>query len=130
MDAHACFQDHFSAVAADYARARPSYPQALFDWIVGVAPTRALAWEPGCGSGQASHHLARRFARVHATDPSAAQLAQAAERANIVFAQEPGERTRPDDACVDAACVAQALHRFDRDAFFGECGGMSPVFPR
>ena len=34
------FRDHFSAVAADYANARPEYPAALFDWIA----TQALHW--------------------------------------------------------------------------------------
>ena len=27
------FQDHFSAHAADYAQARPGYPEALFAWL-------------------------------------------------------------------------------------------------
>ena len=115
------FADHFSAVAGDYAAARPEYPQALFDWIGGIAPARDMAWEAGCGSGQASRGLARVFARVHATDPSAAQVAQAAAPGNVHFAVEPGERCSLPDASVDAVCVAQALHWFDRDAFFAEC---------
>ncbi len=115
------FKDHFSAAASDYAQARPLYPQALFDWIASIAPSRGTAWEAGCGSGQASRDLATRFARVHATDPSAAQVAQAPAIANVDFAVEPGERCSLPDAGADAACVAQALHWFDRDAFFAEC---------
>lgn len=115
------FADHFSAVAGDYAAARPEYPQALFDWIGGVAPSRGMAWEAGCGSGQASRGLARVFASVHATDPSAAQVAQAAAPGNVRFAVESGERCSLPDASVDAVCVAQALHWFDRGAFFAEC---------
>ena len=30
------FADHFSAVAAQYAQARPMYPRGLFDFVVGV----------------------------------------------------------------------------------------------
>ena len=45
------FKDHFSASAQDYALARPSYPQALFDWIASIAPARNAVWEAGCGSG-------------------------------------------------------------------------------
>ena len=41
------FSDHFSAVAAQYANARPEYPRALFDWIASVVRQRGLAWEPG-----------------------------------------------------------------------------------
>ncbi|WP_149195470.1 class I SAM-dependent methyltransferase [Luteimonas suaedae] len=115
------FQDHFSAVAAEYAQARPEYPEALFDWIAVAAPARGLAWEAGCGSGQASRSLATCFAQVHASDPSAAQIAQAHAPENVHFAIEPGERCSLADASVDAVCVAQALHWFDRAAFFAEC---------
>lgn len=115
------FKDHFSAVAGNYAQARPEYPQALFDWIATMAPDRDLAWEAGCGSGQASRDLAARFVQVFATDPSSAQIAQARAPANVRFAVEPGERCSLADASADAVCVAQALHWFDREAFFAEC---------
>jgi SAM-dependent methyltransferase len=114
------FHDHFSAVAADYASARPEYPDALFAWIATIAPTRAQVWEAGCGSGQASRGLAAHFERVFATDPSAAQIAQASAPCNVTFAVEPGEHCSLGDASVDAVCVAQALHWFDRAAFFAE----------
>ena len=115
------FHDHFSAVAAQYAQARPEYPRALFDWIASEVSPRALAWEAGCGSGQASRDLATIFDRVHATDPSAAQITQAQAPANVVFAVEPGESCSLPDASVDAVCVAQALHWFDQPRFFAEC---------
>jgi SAM-dependent methyltransferase len=115
------FKDHFSAVAADYANARPEYPAELFAWIASIASARDAAWEAGCGSGQATRGIAAQFARVHATDPSAAQVAQARGPANVGFAVEPGERCSLGDASVDAVCVAQALHWFDRAAFFAEC---------
>lgn len=121
MNASDVFADHFSAVAAQYASARPDYPPALFDWIASLVSPRTLCWEPGCGSGQASRDLARIFERVHATDPSAAQVAQALGPANVAFSVEPGERCSMPDASVDAVCVAQALHWFDRPRFFAEC---------
>jgi SAM-dependent methyltransferase len=115
------FKDHFSAVASDYAHARPEYPDALYAWIASLAPARNSAWDAGCGSGQASRGLARQFDRVIATDPSAAQIAQARGPSNISFSVGAGERSGLDDASVDAICVAQALHWFDREAFFCEC---------
>jgi SAM-dependent methyltransferase len=115
------FHDHFSAVAAQYAQARPEYPPALFDWIASIAPARGLCWEAGCGNGQASRGLAAVFARVHATDPSAAQVAEARGPANVGFAVEPGEACSLGDAVADAVCVAQALHWFDLPRFFAEC---------
>ena len=104
------FPDHFSAVAERYARARPEYPQALFDWIAALAPARGRVWEAGCGSGQATRGLAGVFAEVRATDPSARQIAQAPVLDNVCYAVEPAERSSLDDASVDAVCVAQALH--------------------
>jgi SAM-dependent methyltransferase len=115
------FKDHFSSVAAQYASARPEYPAALFGWIAGLVPGAAQAWEAGCGSGQATRDLAVHFGQVFATDPSAAQIAQAHGPANVRFAVEPGEHCSLPGASVDAICVAQALHWFDRDAFFAEC---------
>lgn len=114
------FADHFSPVAAQYASARPHYPAALFDWIAAIAPSRALCWEAGCGSGQATRGLATRFDHVHAGDPSAAQVAQAPTLANVDFVVEPAEHCTLPDASVDACCVAQALHWFGRDAYFAQ----------
>ena len=69
------FKDHFSGVADAYAVARPVYPDALYDALAQHVPHNAQVWEPGCGSGQATRGLVARFAKVHATDPSATQLA-------------------------------------------------------
>jgi SAM-dependent methyltransferase len=115
------FADHFSGVASAYADARPEYPDALFAWIAEMAPSPAAAWEAGCGSGQASRGLAAHFDRVFATDPAAAQIAHATGPDNVTFAIEGAERCSLGDASVDAVCVAQALHWFDRDAFFAQC---------
>jgi len=127
------FKDHFSGIADAYAAARPEYPDELFDLIAARVPREARVWEPGCGSGQATRGLATRFAYVHATDPSAQQVAQhwanlphplAGEGwggGNVTLAVEPGERTTLPDASVQLVAVAQALHWFDRAAFFAEC---------
>lgn len=119
------FKDHFSQVANAYANWRPTYPDALFDAITAVVPGSAEVWEPGCGSGQATRGLAARFARVFATDPSAAQIEQhwanEIEVANVRVAVEPGEATSLADRSVGLVAVAQALHWFDRARFFAEC---------
>jgi SAM-dependent methyltransferase len=115
------FSDHFSEVAAHYAEARPEYPAELFAWIADIAAARARAWEAGCGSGQATRGLATRFAFVHATDPSAAQIALASAPEHVAFAVETAEACSLPEQSVDAVCVAQALHWFDRPRFFAEC---------
>lgn len=114
------FKDHFSGHAGGYREARPTYPAALFDWLAAQAPGRALAWDAGCGNGQASLALSTRFAQVVATDPSAAQIANAQGRANIDYRVEPAEQCSLADASVDLVTVAQALHWFDLDAFHVE----------
>lgn len=118
------FKDHFSGIADAYAAARPEYPDELFDLIAARVSLEARVWEPGSGSGQATRGLAARFAHVHATDPSAQQIAQHwahADAVNVSIAVEPGERTTLPDGSVQLVAVAQALHWFDRAAFFAEC---------
>jgi len=114
------FPDHFSAVAANYARFRPKYPPALFDWIAAAAPARGAAWDCGCGNGQASLPLAERFERIFATDPSAEQIAQAPQHRRISWSVAPAEASGLDAASVDAVTVAQALHWFELPKFWAE----------
>ena len=122
------FKDHFSAVADAYAAARPGYPDALFEALAAVVPRTATVWEPGCGSGQATRGLAARFARVHASDPSARQVAlhwaahaTAGPARHVTLSVERGEHAPLADASVHLVAVAQALHWFDRGRFFAEC---------
>lgn len=114
------FKDHFSGHADLYRTARPRYPDALFDWIASQAGGHALCWDAGCGNGQASVALAEHFARVVATDPSAAQIRNAEARPNVDYRVEPAERTSLDAQSVDAVTVAQALHWFELPAFISE----------
>jgi SAM-dependent methyltransferase len=114
------FKDHFSGHAAIYRDARPTYPDALFDWLAQQAPDRALAWDAGCGNGQATTALADRFARVVGTDPSANQVAEAEQRPNIDYRVEPAERSSLADASASLVTVAQAFHWLDHAAFNAE----------
>jgi SAM-dependent methyltransferase len=114
------FKDHFSAHAALYRDARPLPPADWFDWLAGQAPARGLAWDAGCGNGQASVGLAAHFARVVATDPSAGQIAQASAHERIEYRVEPAERSTLAAASADLVTVSQALHWFDLPVFYAE----------
>ena len=114
------FKDLFSGHSDLYLRARPHYPDALFDWIAAEAPARGGAWDVGCGNGQASVALATRFDHVVATDPSQKQLANAVANPRIDYRNEAAEDTTIADRSVDAVTVAQALHWFDLAAFIVE----------
>jgi SAM-dependent methyltransferase len=114
------FADHFSNHAADYAKYRPGYPQTLFDWLRTLTPAQQLAWDVGTGNGQAAVELARYFAQVVATDPSAAQIGSAAPHANVSYRVEPAESSSLAVGSVDLITVAQALHWFEFERFYTE----------
>jgi SAM-dependent methyltransferase len=114
------FKDHFASVAAHYVRSRPSYPPALFDWLAGQCEARDLAWDCGAGNGQASLELVRHFKRVLATDASASQIGEALPHPRIEYRVAPAEDSGLPDHCADLVVVAQALHWFDLDRFYGE----------
>jgi SAM-dependent methyltransferase len=113
-------KDLFSTQSSEYARFRPTYPPALFAWLAGLAPTRSTAVDVGTGSGQAAVELADLFDRVIAIDPSEAQLAHATPHARVEYRCAPAEATGLPDAVSDLLVVAQALHWFEHERFFGE----------
>lgn len=85
------FKDLFSSTSKEYARSRPNYPKALFEFLVGLVPHRNLAWDCATGNGQAAVCLSKYFEQVIASDASKEQIANAQHRNNIryeVFAAE------------------------------------------
>lgn len=116
------FSDHFSGVAGAYAEFRPRYPEALFDWLAGLAPRRELAWDCATGNGQAAVALASRFERVVATDASAEQISAATPHPRVEYRVARAETSGLAADSIDLVTVAQALHWFDRPAFYGEVG--------
>ena len=115
----------FGRQASQYRAARPTYPDALFDWIADEAPGRGLAWDAGTGSGQAARALAARFDAVRATDADPAQIEAAARAPNVTYACAPAERSGLPDASADAVTAATALHWFDLPAFWAEVSRVS-----
>jgi SAM-dependent methyltransferase len=115
-----CFEDHFSGQAADYARYRPDYPAALFEFLAGLAPDRRRAWDCATGNGQAALGLAGRFEAVVATDASVRQIRQAARRGGLHYAVAVAEESPLENESVALVTVAQALHWFDRARFWEE----------
>jgi len=112
------FKDHFSRQSDTYAAARPRYPDALYAWLASRCTERELAWDVGCGNGQASVGLAGHFERVIACDPSAAQIANAIPHPHVEYRVQAAESAALPERSVDLLVVAQALHWFDLDAFY------------
>jgi len=113
--------DHFSGHAAEYAKARPTYPAELFQWLAEVAPGRALCWDAGCGNGQASVALAAHFARVVATDISPQQIAEATPHPKVSYVVGGEDGAALTDGSCDLVTAAQAAHWFDLPRFLESC---------
>lgn len=113
-------KDLFSGHAADYALYRPTYPEALYEWVFSHVRHFGNAWDCGTGNGQVANILAQRFENVAATDISEAQMQQALPHPNIQFCVCPAENTPFADASFDLITVGQALHWFDFEQFNAE----------
>jgi ubiquinone/menaquinone biosynthesis C-methylase UbiE len=113
-------KDLFSAQSKEYASSRPTYPRALFEFIVGLVDEKTLAWDCATGNGQAALVLADYFKEVIASDISARQLENAQQKSNIRYQIFSAENTPLKDNSVDLITIAQALHWFDFDRFYSE----------
>lgn len=114
----------FGRGAADYERARPSYPADAVDFVVegcALGPGRTVV-DVAAGTGKLTRLLVPCGADVLAVEPVAemrAELERAVPRATAI--DGTAEALPLDDASVDAVTVAQAFHWFDAPAALGEC---------
>ena len=114
------FKDHFSQQATDYARFRPQYPRALFEFIAANSPNEELALDCATGSGQAAVALTEFFKRVIAIDASAQQIANAQPNERVKYRVAPAEASGLCASSCDTITVGQALHWFRLDDFYAE----------
>lgn len=103
-----------------YARYRPHYPDALFEWIAKACDGHALALDIACGAGQASAPLCRHFEQVLACDSSSAWLTASSFPEQVGRFTCDAEHLSITDDCLDLIVVAQALHWFASERFFAE----------
>lgn len=106
----------FDRVADLYDRARPGYPDALFDRVAAYAElaSGARVLEVGCGTGQATRSFARRGLRMTCLEPGANLAALARERLagcrDVEIAVETFEAWRPPAEPFRLVTSAQAFH--------------------
>jgi SAM-dependent methyltransferase len=112
----------FSNRAADYARHRPSYPDAAIDAVLSGlgAPPELVAADVGAGTGISARALAARGVRVIAIEPNAAMRAKAEPHPRVEWRDATGERTGLPPGSVDLVTCAQAFHWLDPDLAYAE----------
>jgi len=110
----------FGKQAATYAKGRPGYPDALYQWIAQNSPARELVWDVGTGSGQAAQSLIQYFDRVHATDVSEEQIVAAIPHAKIDYHVAPAHISGLATGSADCMSVATAVHWFADKLFWNE----------
>ncbi|MBR9923164.1 MAG: class I SAM-dependent methyltransferase [Bacteroidetes bacterium] len=113
-------KDNFSSQSAHYARYRPAYPDALYDWVFAQLTDFERAWDCATGNGQIAQKLAERFEVVLATDISPQQLKHAPKKENVMYRVARAEQTDMPGDFFDLITVGQAMHWFDFEGFFVE----------
>lgn len=114
------FKDYFSKQSKDYAKYRPCYPGALFEYLAKITAVHETVWDCGTGNGQVALSLVPYFQRVYATDASETQIAQAVPHERVQYQVATAERTEIADHLVDLVTVGQALHWFNLEQFYRE----------
>lgn len=107
---------HFERHAARYGRARPPYPQELWDTLRdrGLLLPGHRALDLGAGTGQATGPLLAAGLQVTAVEPGqhlASQLALAHPTATVIVRQ--AEELEGDDESFELAVAATSIHWMD-----------------
>ena len=112
----------FSSRVEAYLRYRPSYPDAMLEYMTknfGVSP-RSIVADIGSGTGILTGLLLPKVKYVYAVEPNAEmrRAAEALYAGNSRFESRDGtaENTSLPDASVDFITAAQAFHWFEPEA--------------
>lgn len=110
-----------------YSKARPGYPEELFEYLrkQGLISDGTVAADIGSGTGIFTVQLCTFSGKVFAVEPNDDMRTVAEEKyaghQNIISVNGSAESTRLCDKSVDFITVAQAFHWFDRQVFKKEC---------
>ena len=116
----------YERIAGDYRKARPQYPERLVAMIADWTPAGPVeALDVGAGTGIGTRALAGVLgprASILAIEPSPAMRREAEAAQGISWRDGRAEALSSPDGAIDLVFSAQALHWFDRPAFWRECG--------
>lgn len=110
----------FDHCAADYARFRPPYPDALFEAL----PNGCGQWavDIGAGTGIFSRGLVSRGWRTVAVEPSLAMLGEIEPGDRVLQVASTAEATGIADTAIDLVVCAQSFHWFNPPYALAEIG--------
>lgn len=118
-------KDLFSSQSKAYAAFRPTYPQALYDFVLRKVKRFDAAWDCATGNGQVARDLCGHFKTVYATDLSQQQLDEAYSAPNIQYTLSKAEQTSFTQKSFDLITVGQALHWINTEEFYKEVNRVS-----
>ena len=111
----------FSARAADYAFARPSYAaEAIAHILESSRVSRPRIVDVGAGTAQATNQLGRAAGFAVGLDPNLEMLSAAPREANVVLLQGRGEQLPVRTRSADLVTAFNAFHWFQPEAFLAE----------
>ena len=121
------YTSRFDGKGAIYAKARPKYAAALFEYFKNTLriPAGSVFADVGSGTGIFTEQLLHCGYRVFAVEPNADMRKQAEEKLshNESFVSVSGSDAdmKLPDRSADHITAAQAFHWFDAEAFRREC---------
>ena len=116
----------FEGLSSDYDRYRPSYSAACLDWLGRNAGTVRRLADVASGTGILTRQLRAAFpgALVVGAEAGAGMLTAAASRGTpgVHWLGARAEALPLADDAIDLVTAGQAVHWFDRERFYAECG--------
>lgn len=105
----------FTATVDDYDAYRPSYPQAMIDWVLGTAhvPAGGRVADVGCGTGISTRLFAERGLDIVGVEPNDAMRERAVARGGPRYLKGDSAATGLPAGSQDLVVAAQAFHWFD-----------------
>jgi ubiquinone/menaquinone biosynthesis C-methylase UbiE len=118
-------KEAFTGRGQAYAEARPGYSNEAVEYIHSLAAPNAVYADIGAGTGKFTELIARYGNEIFAVEPNADMLEQLAVTLapfkNAKIFDGTAEATKLPDKSIDVITNAQALRRFNIDAFRAEC---------
>lgn len=113
-------EEKFTGKADLYEKFRPSYPDALIDFLYKNAHCETVA-DIGAGTGKFTQCLLKKPWKIIAVEPNSDMREKLSEIEGISIVSAPAENTGLADHSVGLVTAAQAFHWFDEDRFKSEC---------